>query len=179
MNGARDAGKCTKGGKSFYNYITQCTAVIHYQPQLSALSLPLASLYTLIQQTSLLYVRNQEIAMSTTEKKNTTEPVDKEAIRELINELEHKLDALYTLSDEVNRGILESKDALESVREKRVKVLRARLDRIFQQWNIGSLTSNHHPSTQNQSQNPGPGPGSSQAQTQAGINQQGQFGLPW
>ncbi|WKT39732.1 hypothetical protein QSH57_001551 [Fusarium oxysporum f. sp. vasinfectum] len=83
--------------------------------------------------------------MSTTEKKNTTEPVDKEAIRELINELEHKLDALYTLSDEVNRGILESKDALESVREKRVKVLRARLDRIFQQWNIGSLTSNHHP----------------------------------
>ncbi|KAH7494813.1 hypothetical protein IWW34DRAFT_214061 [Fusarium oxysporum f. sp. albedinis] len=117
--------------------------------------------------------------MSTTEKKNTTEPVDKEAIRELINELEHKLDALYTLSDEVNRGILESKDALESVREKRVKVLRERLDRIFQQWNIGSLTSNHHPSTQNQSQNPGPGPGSSQAQTQAGINQQGQFGLPW
>ncbi|KAG7438103.1 UPF0183 protein [Fusarium oxysporum f. sp. raphani] len=121
------------------------SSFIHYQPQLSALSLPLASLYTLIQQTSLLYVRNQEIAMSTTEKKNTTEPVDKEAIRELINELEHKLDALYTLSDEVNRGILESKDALESVREKRVKVLRARLDRIFQQWNIGSLTSNHHP----------------------------------
>ncbi|SCO79101.1 uncharacterized protein FRV6_03314 [Fusarium oxysporum] len=121
--------------------------------------------------------------MSTTEKKNTTEPVDKEAIRELINELEHKLDALYTLSDEVNRGILESKDALESVREKRVKVLRARLDRIFQQWNIGSLTSNHHPYVTselcNQSQNPGPGPGSSQAQTQAGINQQGQFGLPW
>ncbi|KAM5382461.1 hypothetical protein ACJA88_004256 [Fusarium oxysporum] len=83
--------------------------------------------------------------MSTTEKTDTTEPVDKEAIRELINELEHKLDALYTLSDEVNRGILESKDALESVREKRVKVLRARLDRIFQQWNIESLTSNHHP----------------------------------
>ncbi|KAI7772838.1 hypothetical protein LZL87_005563 [Fusarium oxysporum] len=121
--------------------------------------------------------------MSSTEKKNTTEPVDKEAIRELFNELEGKLDALYTLSNEVNRGILESKDALESVREKRVKLLRERLDRIFQQWNIGSLTSNHHPSTQNQSQNqsqnPGPGPGSSQAQTQAGINQQGQFGLPW
>ncbi|KAL5618288.1 hypothetical protein FOVSG1_000510 [Fusarium oxysporum f. sp. vasinfectum] len=129
------------------------SSFIHYQPQPSALSLPLASLYTLIQQTSLLYVRNQEISMSTTEKKNTTEPVDKAAIRELINELEHKLDALYTLSDEVNRGILESKDALESVREKRVKLLRARLDRIFQQWNIGSLTSNHHPSTQNQSQN--------------------------
>ncbi|KAF4943652.1 hypothetical protein FGADI_13263 [Fusarium gaditjirri] len=119
--------------------------------------------------------------MSSTEKKNTTEPVDKEAIRELINELERKLDALYTLSDEVNRGILESKDALESVREKRVKLLRARLDRIFQQWNIGPLTSSHHLSTQNQGQNPGPGPGpaSSQAQTQAGINQQGQSGLPW
>ncbi|PNP66781.1 hypothetical protein FNYG_13511 [Fusarium nygamai] len=83
--------------------------------------------------------------MSSTEKKNTTEPVDKEAIRKLINELEGKLESLYTLSDEVNRGILESKDALESLREKRVKLIRARLDRIFQQWNIGPLTSNHQP----------------------------------
>ncbi|CVK84559.1 uncharacterized protein FMAN_01547 [Fusarium mangiferae] len=125
--------------------------------------------------------------MSPTEKENTTEPVDKEAIRKLIKELEGKLEALYTLSDEVNRGILESKDALESLREKRVKLIRARLDQIFQQWNIGSLTSNHQPSTQNQGQNQsqnlslglGHVPGSSQAQTQAGINQQGQFGLPW
>ncbi|CVK83432.1 uncharacterized protein FPRO_01616 [Fusarium proliferatum ET1] len=123
--------------------------------------------------------------MSPTEKENTTEPVDKEVIHKLINELEGKLEALYTLSEEVNRGILESKDALESLREKRVKLIRTRLDQIFQQWNIGSLTSNHQPSTQNQgpnqSQNPGLGPvqGSSPAPTQAGINQQGQFGLPW
>ncbi|KAF5712077.1 UPF0183 domain-containing protein [Fusarium mundagurra] len=145
------------------------------------------SLYTFLQQTSLFCVRNQEIAMSSTETKNTTEPVDKEAIRKLINELEGKLEVLYNLSDEVNRGILESKDALESVREKRVKLIRARLDRIFQQWNIGPLTSNHQPPTQNQSQNqnqgPGPGlgpvPGSSLAQTQAGNNQQGQFDSPW
>ncbi|QGI59343.1 hypothetical protein CEK27_001468 [Fusarium fujikuroi] len=136
-------------------------------------------------QTFLFFVRNQEITMSPTEKENTTEPVDKEAIRKLINELEGKLEALYTLSDEINRGILESKDALESLREKRVKLIRARLDQTFQQWNIGSLTSNHQPSTQNQgqnqSQNPGLGPvqGSSQAPTLAGINQQGQFGLPW
>ncbi|KAI1033704.1 hypothetical protein LB505_008151 [Fusarium chuoi] len=133
--------------------------------------------------------------MSPTEKENTAEPVDKEAIRKLINELEGKLEALYTLSEEINRGILESKDALESLREKRVKLIGARLDQIFQQWNIGSLTSNHQPSTQNQGQNQGqnqnqsqslslglglgPIPGLSQAQTQAGINQQGQFGLPW
>lgn len=83
--------------------------------------------------------------MSPTEKENTAEPVDKEAIRKLINELEGKLEALYTLSEEINRGILESKDALESLREKRVKLIRARLDQIFQQWNIGSLTSNHQP----------------------------------
>ncbi|KAG4265196.1 hypothetical protein FPRO06_00476 [Fusarium proliferatum] len=83
--------------------------------------------------------------MSPTEKENTTEPVDKEVIHKLINELEGKLEALYTLSEEVNRGILESKDALESLREKRVKLIRTRLDQIFQQWNIGSLTSNHQP----------------------------------
>ncbi|KAF4494953.1 UPF0183 domain [Fusarium agapanthi] len=145
---------------------------------------PLASLYTSPQQTPLFYVRNQEITMSPTEKKSTTEPVDKEAIRKLINELEGRLEALYTLSEEVNRNILESQDALESVREKRVKLIRERLDRIFQQWNIGPLTSNHQPyvtselcafdaeygfrSTQNSGL--GPVPGSSQAQTQAGNN---------
>ncbi|KAF5252947.1 hypothetical protein FANTH_2034 [Fusarium anthophilum] len=194
---SRDAGKCIKGGKSLYNDIAQCTAVIHCQPRLPTLLLTLASLYTFLQQTSLLYVRNRDITMSPTEKKSTTEPVDKEAVRKLINELEGKLEALYTLSDEVNRGILESQDALESVREKRVKLIRARLDRIFQQWNIGPLTSNHQPyvtselcafdaeygfrSIQNQTQNSGlgPVPGSSLAQTQAGSNQQGQFGLPW
>ncbi|RBR08994.1 hypothetical protein FVER53590_25963 [Fusarium verticillioides] len=127
--------------------------------------------------------------MSSTEKENTTEPVDKEAVRKLIDELESKLKSLYTLSDEVNRGILESEDALKSLREKRVKLITARLDRIFQQWNIGPLTSNHQPSTQNQSQSqnqnqgPGPGlgqvPGSSLAQTQTGNNQQGQFESPW
>ncbi|KAG5753378.1 hypothetical protein H9Q69_001618 [Fusarium xylarioides] len=121
--------------------------------------------------------------MSPTEQKTTTEPVNKEDIRKLINELEGKLEALYTLSDEINRGILESKDALESLREKRVKLIRARLDRIFQQWNIGSLTNSHQPSTQNQTQNqnqgPGPVPGSSLAQTQAGNNQQGLFDSPW
>ncbi|KAF4435461.1 hypothetical protein FACUT_7202 [Fusarium acutatum] len=119
--------------------------------------------------------------MSPTEKKTTPEPVDKQAIRKLINELEGKLEALYTLSDEVNRGILESKDTLENLREKRFKLIRARLDRIFQQWNIGSLTSNHQSSTQNQSQSQSQnqGPGSSQAQTQAGNNQQGQFDSPW
>ncbi|KAF5682295.1 UPF0183 domain-containing protein [Fusarium circinatum] len=106
---------------------------------------PLASLYTSHQQTIPFYVRNQEITMSPTEKKSTTETVDKEAVRKLLNELEGKLEALYTLSDEVNRGILESQDALEGVREKRVKLIRARLDRIFQQWNIGPLTSNHQP----------------------------------
>ncbi|RBQ79015.1 hypothetical protein FVER14953_21349 [Fusarium verticillioides] len=83
--------------------------------------------------------------MSSTEKENTTEPVDKEAVRKLIDELESKLKSLYTLSDEVNRGILESEDALKSLREKRVKLITARLDRIFQQWNIGPLTSNHQP----------------------------------
>ncbi|KAG5782275.1 hypothetical protein H9Q73_004084 [Fusarium xylarioides] len=137
--------------------------------------------------------------MSPTEQKTTTEPVNKEDIRKLINELEGKLEALYTLSDEINRGILESKDALESLREKRVKLIRARLDRIFQQWNIGSLTNSHQPyvtselcesdaeygfrstqnQTQNQNQGPGPVPGSSLAQTQAGNNQQGLFDSPW
>lgn len=145
MNEARDAGKCIKRGKSFHNYIAQCTAFIHCQPRLFALSLPIASLYTFLQQKFLFFVRNQEITMSPTEKENTTEPVDKEVIHKLINELEGKLEALYTLSEEVNRGILESKDALESLREKRVKLIRTRLDQIFQQWNIGSLTSNHQP----------------------------------
>ncbi|KAF4340582.1 hypothetical protein FBEOM_5522 [Fusarium beomiforme] len=112
--------------------------------------------------------------MSTTENKKAAEPVDKQALRAQINELERKLDFLYTLSDEVNRGILDSKDALERLREKRTKLLRARLDRIFAQWNIGSLTSNHHPSTQDQSQNPGAT--STQGETQARNNQLGPFG---
>ncbi|KAF4451072.1 hypothetical protein F53441_5894 [Fusarium austroafricanum] len=115
--------------------------------------------------------------MLTDENKGAFEPVDKEAIQKLITELEGKLDALYKRSDELNKGIVESKDALEKVREKRVKLLKERLDKILQQWNIGALTSNHHPPGQNQNQSQSQGQGSTQNQTGNGVP--GQFGLPW
>ncbi|KAF4971789.1 hypothetical protein FSARC_1482 [Fusarium sarcochroum] len=102
--------------------------------------------------------------MSTNENKDV-ELADREALRKLITDLEAKLDDLYARSDKLTAGVSQCKEALEKVRQKRVKLLKNRLQKLFAQWNIQPSSSHHQPSALGQSQNPGQG----QNQTQGGT----------
>ncbi|KAM0556732.1 hypothetical protein ACHAPJ_005791 [Fusarium lateritium] len=115
--------------------------------------------------------------MSTNENKDVVgpEPIDREALRKLITELEAKLDDLYARSDILNAGVSECKEALEKVRQKRVKLLKNRLQKLFAQWNIQPSNSHHHPSALNQSQNPG----QTQNQNQGGTMPVPLDPIPW
>ncbi|KAJ4271478.1 hypothetical protein NW762_000181 [Fusarium torreyae] len=115
--------------------------------------------------------------MSTNEHKDVacSEPVDREALRKLITELEAKLDNLYARSDTLNAGVSECKEALEKIRQKRVKLLKNRLQKLFAQWNIQPSNSHHLPSALNQSQNPAQG----QNQNQGGTMPAPLDPIPW
>ncbi|KAF5021583.1 hypothetical protein F66182_6365 [Fusarium sp. NRRL 66182] len=83
--------------------------------------------------------------MSTDENKQVMEQTDKEALRKVLTELEAKLDDLYARSDRLDKSIAESKEALEKVHKRRVNFYKARLQKMFAQWNMQQLNHHHHP----------------------------------